>query len=315
MENENTLMFSVVVLTYNQEQFLKQTIDSIIQQRHNYRYELIISDDCSSDNSQRIIAEYYEKYPEIIVPVYNRSNQGLIRNYFNTLSKCKGKYIMECGGDDYWLPHKVEMQIEFMETHPEKGLVCSYAQCYNQRLGKIVRTRMGSPRISEDELILENHVAALTVCYRRELLIRYIREIRPEEKKWQAEDYPMWLWFSQNSDIGFLNKDLAVYRMLENTISHPTNLGDRMKFEKSMYHIAVYFSRNGMQLERVRCHYKTVIASLKYYYGDFDGFSFVLDHWSAKEVPLQFKVAYFINHIPLVRTCAWLLFRRIRGVV
>ena len=120
MENKiNGLMFSVAVITYNQEKYIAQTLDSIINQRHNYSYEIVVGDDCSSDGTREIVRQYAEKYPEIVKPIFNEKNLGIIKNYFNVISHCSGKYIMECAGDDFWLPGKVELQIPFYElqTH------------------------------------------------------------------------------------------------------------------------------------------------------------------------------------------------------
>ncbi len=110
----NNIMFSVCVITYNQEQYIVQTLDSIMNQKHNYSYEIVIGEDCSTDNTKKVLLDYVEKYPGIIKPIFNNPNKGLLKNYYNTLSNCKGKYIMECAGDDYWLPGKVEKQIAFI---------------------------------------------------------------------------------------------------------------------------------------------------------------------------------------------------------
>ncbi|MEE1211697.1 MAG: glycosyltransferase [Treponema sp.] len=106
--NNDELIFSVVVIAYNQEKYIEKTLDSILSQEHSYSYEIIIGDDCSSDKTPQIIEEYRKSYPSIVKPIYNSKNLGAMNNYYNTISKVKGKYIMICGGDDYWLPLKVE---------------------------------------------------------------------------------------------------------------------------------------------------------------------------------------------------------------
>jgi glycosyltransferase involved in cell wall biosynthesis len=119
---------SVAVITYNQTNYIAQTLDSIIEQRHNYLYEIIVGEDYSTDGTRDILLKYKERYPDIIKLILNESNLGLIKNYFNVISQCSGKYIMQCAGDDYWLPGKVSTQITFMEDNPDVGLCCGGIQ-------------------------------------------------------------------------------------------------------------------------------------------------------------------------------------------
>lgn len=236
------LILSVLVITYNQENFISQTLDSILNQKHGYKYEIVIGEDCSTDGTKRIVEEYAAKYPDVIRPVYNSPNKGLIRNYFETLALCKGKYIMDCAGDDWWLPGKVARQIEFMETHPDVGMCYGKARQFLQEKNKNLWKTFGSKRETFDELIEGNRIPALTTCMRRSEFERYVAEENPVEKTWLMEDYPMWLWFSLRSRICFLNDTFAVYRVLVNSLSHFEKIDDKaMKFIKSECEMRSYF--------------------------------------------------------------------------
>ena len=135
----NDLMFSILVITYNQEKYIAKTLDSILSQEHDYKYEIVIGEDCSSDGTRAIIEAYANKYPLIIKPIYNNPNLGLIKNYFNTLAQCTGKYIMECAGDDWWLPGKVSFQIDYMEKHPDVGMCYGRAKRFIESKRKYLR--------------------------------------------------------------------------------------------------------------------------------------------------------------------------------
>ena len=236
------LMFSVLVITYNQENFISQTLDSILNQKHGYKYEIVVGDDCSTDGTKRIVEDYAAKYPDVIRPVYNSPNKGLIRNYFETLAFCKGKYIMNCAGDDWWLPGKVEKQIKFMEAHSDVGMCYGKARQFLQEKNKILWKHIGLKMETFDELIESNGIPALTTCMQKTVFDRYVAEENPVEKPWLMEDYPMWLWFSLQSRICFLNDTFAVYRVLVNSLSYFENIDDRaMKFIKSTYEIKNYF--------------------------------------------------------------------------
>ena len=235
------IIFSVLVITYNQEQYISQTLDSILQQKHNYKYEIVIGDDCSSDNTREIIKQYVNRYPDVIKPIYNEKNLGVIGNYFNVLKNCTGKYIMECAGDDYWLPSKVKTQIEFMETHNSVGLCYGMAKtcdCNN----KVLSTIVGGDSCTFKKLLDCNQIPALTVCLKKELSDIYLDEIKPVEKKWKAEDYPMWLWMSQNTTISFIKSYLGVYRVIDNSVSHSNEIEKQVVFYENMWEIRKFFS-------------------------------------------------------------------------
>lgn len=239
------IMFSVAVITYNQEQYISQTLDSILNQQHDYKYEIVIGEDCSTDNTKKIIEEYVEKYPDIIKPLYNNPNKGLINNYFNVINHCQGKYIMECAGDDYWLPGKVKFQIEFMENNPAVGMCYSKAKVWNENKQKFEKKLFGSNRESFEFLLNNgNYIPAPTVCLRTELVQKYIIEIKPQEKDWLIEDYPMWLWFCYESKVKFRDSIDAVYRVLENSASHSNCFEKLIKLVTTTRNIQLFYSKN-----------------------------------------------------------------------
>ena len=127
---DNQIVVSIQCLTYNHALYIRQCLDGFVMQKTNFRFEAIVHDDASTDGTQDIIREYEKKYPDIIKPIYQKENQyskgipGFITNLVS--SKCKGKYIAICEGDDYWIdPNKLQMQVDFLESHPE------YSMCFH----------------------------------------------------------------------------------------------------------------------------------------------------------------------------------------
>lgn len=116
-------MVSVLMITYNHEKFVEKAIESIISQKTNFEYELIIHDDASSDDTQKILKCYQEKYPEIIrliLQTENQYSQGKLITDEYLIPICKGKYIAFCEGDDYWIDdHKLQKQFDFLENRLE----------------------------------------------------------------------------------------------------------------------------------------------------------------------------------------------------
>lgn len=117
---------SIVLLTYFHEKYLERMLQSIISQKFDARYEIIIADDCSKDNTINIIKEWQEKYPEIIYPILNQENQGICRNEYNGLMQCRGKYITISAGDDYWTDERrLEKQCAFLDKHLDYFADCT----------------------------------------------------------------------------------------------------------------------------------------------------------------------------------------------
>lgn len=245
------LMLSVAVITYNQEEYIAQTLDSILSQKHNYPYEIVVGEDCSQDGTKKIIEEYVEKYPNIIKPLYNNPNKGLIKNYFNVIAHCQGKYIMECAGDDYWLPGKVKTQIRYMENNPDVGMCYGVVQYIDGRGEKKKREFAGVKRESFEALLRGNGIPAVTICMRNNLVTEYIKDVNPLEKGWLMEDYPMWLYFAHESKVKFFNHVTSVYRVLEESASHSQDPQKRAAFVKSVEDIQLFYAQKYYEGERL----------------------------------------------------------------
>ena len=111
-------LVSVCVITYNHEPYISETLDSILRQKTNFPFEIIIDDDCSTDKTQNIINQYTDKYPNIINANLRKQNVGVIYNEITSLQRTKGQYIAICEGDDKWLSeHKLQHQIDAMRNH------------------------------------------------------------------------------------------------------------------------------------------------------------------------------------------------------
>lgn len=122
-KNEYKCAVSILVTVYNHEKYLEQCLSSIINQETNFKYEVLIHDDCSTDGSRKIIEKYYKNYPEKVVPIYEKENQyskGVKINKEILIPKMSGKYFCLCEGDDYWIDEKkLQKQYDFLELNTE----------------------------------------------------------------------------------------------------------------------------------------------------------------------------------------------------
>lgn len=140
IEKNDDVMVSILTLAYNHEPYIRQCLDGIVMQRTNFRFELLIHDDASTDETANIIREYEKKYPDIIKPIYQKENQyskkvpiGATYLY----PKAKGKYIALCEGDDYWTDAlKLQKQVDFLESHPDYVMCSHRFRIYIQEQGR-----------------------------------------------------------------------------------------------------------------------------------------------------------------------------------
>ena len=117
---KNNPILSVVIISYKQEKYIKEAIDSVLMQKTDYKYELLLSDDCSNDGTLEIMKDYEKKYPDIVKVIVRKKNGGCSDNQLNAGRMAKGKYITFLEGDDYWIDeNKIQEQVTFLEENPD----------------------------------------------------------------------------------------------------------------------------------------------------------------------------------------------------
>lgn len=177
---EQQILVSISCLAYNHSSFIRQCLDGMLMQITNFKYEILIHDDCSTDGTTDIIKEYEAKYPEIIKPIYEKENQfqtgkpagSIVWN----IPRAKGKYIAMCEGDDYWLdPYKLQKQVDILESQSDISFVYTGFKCVDLN-GIVVerdkykdfasKSRTGNIFL---DLLRGNFVMTLTTCFRREV--------------------------------------------------------------------------------------------------------------------------------------------------
>lgn len=254
-------MFPLVTircLVYNHEPYLRQCLEGFVMQKTNFPFEAIVHDDASTDGSAVIIREYAEKYPDIIKPIYETENQyskhdGSIQRIMN--EHTRGKYVALCEGDDYWIdPLKLQKQVDFLECHPDYGLIYTQAKVLK---GKDYVQIIGSEAKNFRDLLFgENRIPTLTVCFVHEMQKEYVYQVIEKwNKAWKMGDYPLWLFLSHRAKIKYLDDVTSVYRMLPESASHSKNVTKMIQFSESICDIRLFFLEhfyNGEDAELIR---------------------------------------------------------------
>jgi len=235
-------LVSILVTTFNQEAYIGKTLDSLLMQDCPFDYEVLIGEDCSTDQTRKICQEYAQNHPHKIRLFLNEQNKGLIKNYFDLLGQANGFYLADCGGDDCWLKKdKLSLQVDLMEKYPELSMVYGNWQKYDQNSMKLETNMSG---ISEDwfkpgysgiqavkDYLNEQDFPRLvlgTSLFRTDWMKEQIKlhhELFLGEQV-VCEDLPMTLSMLFKGPVYLMKEELMVYRVLEKSSSHSDNLKD-----------------------------------------------------------------------------------------
>lgn len=216
---------SVVMITYNHEKFIKEALESIFSQKTNFHYELIISNDCSTDNTDEVIKKIIDKNENgsLINYTNHHKNKGMIPNFLWAIQQAKGKYIALCEGDDYWVdPYKLQKQVDFLEANPDYSIHSGLAITSDN---KIIGNKNKSSFILQD-FYTRNNLITCTILFRN----------TPLESKWFNNvtfgDWMLYVYvlnYIKNSKAYCDSKVLSFYRIHEGGIMQTLN--EKSKFE------------------------------------------------------------------------------------
>lgn len=198
---------SVIIPTYNREDYISETIQSVLDQTHK-DFEVIVIDDGSTDNTKEKLAPFLKN---IKLLEQNNSERAVARN--NGIKNSSGKYIAFLDSDDIWTPNKLEKQIDILDS--KKDIILAYGQCerINEK-GKKIKTakrqREGYNGNVFEKLLYRNFVVSATSVIRRD----YFEKTKGFETKYVPyEDWEFWIRYSLLGDFYFVNEPLGFYRI------------------------------------------------------------------------------------------------------
>lgn len=214
----NTIMVSIRCITYNHASYIRQCLDGFVMQKTNFRFQAIVHDDASTDGTTEIVREYAEKYPDIIIPMYEEENRWSKHDgslFAIMLPLMKGKYWAECEGDDYWTdPLKLQKQVDILENNPNVMMVYTAFDTVdeqNRRLCiKKYQDYINFSRSGDvfSRLLWRNHILTLTICFRREIIDSDIYKDAPSKL-----DYLYFLTAAAKGDCYFIKEVTGCYRI------------------------------------------------------------------------------------------------------
>lgn len=204
---DKTPLLSVALITYNQEQFIRECIEGMVMQTTDFPFEIVISDDCSTDITRDICIEYQQKYPNLIRLDFPDKNLGMMGNWIHTINSCRGKYIAICEGDDYWTDaQKLQKQVGFMEANPDYTM-CAHA-AYTLMCGQFDESKLDKSTLTLEDIIMQDWgIMTASILFRKASL-----EIPEWYKYIKNGDYGLQLLLALKGNIGYLQDNMCVYR-------------------------------------------------------------------------------------------------------
>ena len=222
--DERTPMVSVVLPCYNHEKYIEEAIDSVMNQTF-HDFELIITDDGSTDRSRELIQRKIEQYNrDPRIRFYPNEQNTCFSNIDKAFASARGRYIASISGDDKMMPEKLEKQVKFLEEHRDRYKACvTWIECIGEDSAKkdslpayFNRDNVPLNELLKTLLLKGNCLCSPTFMVDREAFVRYGGmdfDFR------QTQDYVLWLRYLMDEELYIIPEKLTCYRVVKGSLS------------------------------------------------------------------------------------------------
>lgn len=219
------VLISTIIPSYNRADTVGQTIDSILAQQVDADMEIVIGDDCSTDNAREVLLAYKEKYPDVIRLIFHEHNIGLGANWATCVKACRGKYICNCDNDDYWHnPHKLQIQLDYMESHPESNVLITNHRKHNRTTGEIKEYKAYIDRTMPlQEAVDCGHTdyCNATIMYRADFMKKHLPLDDFIKYHFYLQDWTAWIILAGYTDFDIIEDSTATFGIETVSITRP----------------------------------------------------------------------------------------------
>jgi len=300
---------SVLTITYNHSQFIEQCINSILMQKTNFQFEIVIGEDCSTDGTREKVMQYAQKYPDLIQVITTETNVGAKDNLIRTLAACQGDLIAVCEGDDYWTdPNKLQKQVDFLNNHPEYSMCCHASRV---KIGdgvdhtKIIRMADGNKTFTISDFLepmSNNFIRTESVVLRKSA----VSEIPDWIFNSPVADYPLFLLMAHRGKIYYIDQVMSVYRRHAGGI-WTSNMNNADYLEKYYNSTIVMYQKFDQSTGYIyhkkiqkRIPYRYYQMIMKSQISSAERRKYFLKYWSKIPKHLIFRSIYFLYIKPLL---------------
>ena len=248
-------LVSIITPTYNSEDFIQETITSVLHQTYT-NWEMIIVDDCSSDKTLKTLERNasIDKRIQYVQLQKKQWRQAIARN--TAIEKAKGKYIAFLDADDLWKPQKLQTQVHFLETNHYAMTFSSY-ELMNEEGEALHKYIAALPKVTYAKMLKSNYVGNLTGIYNAEKLGKvYMPNLR------KRQDWALWLSIIKKTGEAYsITTPLAIYRVRKNSIS--SNKLNLLKYNYNIYRKALNFGALKSGIYLIRFFNRTFLCKTK----------------------------------------------------
>lgn len=287
---QNLPLVTIICLCYNHEQFVVESLDSVLKQSYK-NIELIIADDCSTDSSEIIIKKWLENYPEIKF-ISNESNLGNTKTFNKGLKFAKGDYVIDLAADDVLLPDCVEKQIAAFLNSETKKLAIVYGNAeiisennthlryyYDINTEKKALKKPAEGDIYSSILSQSSMICSVSSMVKREVL----DELNGYDENLAYEDLDLWIRVARNYNFEFIDSVLIQKRELENSLGNQfyRKLNSRTR---KINHSTYLIIKKAIALNKTKAENKAVLKRV---------------HQEMVKAQKTYDIGLFIKYIPL----------------
>lgn len=247
-------LISICMVTYNHEKWISQAIEGVLMQKSQFSIELIIGEDCSTDNTREIIRSYLNRNPGIIKAYFNQENLGLANNFSQLLNKCNGDYIAICEGDDFWTdPFKLQKQVEVLENNYDI-IMCTHNCSKFYESDKILNQKFKychNFQYDQKRFIEEWVTQPLTCVFRN--IFRDYTLIKKEEDLFC--DVILFYELLKHGNGYFMHDNMATFRVHQNALSSGLSRWQWLLNHVIMFDYLYKYNKRDILLQKVSQRY------------------------------------------------------------
>jgi glycosyltransferase involved in cell wall biosynthesis len=254
---------SVHMITYNHAAYIAQAIESVLMQETDFEVELVIGDDCSTDETQTLLRNYARRFPGIIKLLLQEKNIGMQRNAHKVTLACRGDYIAYLEGDDYWTASdKLLKQVRMLEADHSLALSHHRVSHYDESKKKITSEFPPQERrmiTCGGQLLAEgNFIQTCSLLVRRKLIPKMSEELL----NLKMGDWPLCALVSQYGLISYIDENMSTYRLHENSAWSSTNFKYREEASMEMIRTVAYSLNKEYRINWVDKHIRYCLYNI-----------------------------------------------------
>jgi len=275
---------SILMLAYNHDKFIAQALDSALMQQVDFEYEIVIGEDCSTDNTRDILIRYQQEYPDKIHLLLPEKNLGMHDNFIQTFKACRGDYIALLEGDDYWTSSdKIQKQVDFLDAHAD------YTICFHNILYYDDSTKcFFSPEnhrknvFTLEDILYSNLMATPSIMFRQGFIHKF-----PD---WMYDvdfvDWVLQILLAQHGKIRYIDETMSVYRIHpQGKWSQKSSLEALLETTKMLQYLSKYLDLDSKHQKKLTVKLSVQIRELAIAYmenGDIKNAKFYMNIWIFK---------------------------------